>query len=378
MVIGIDITSIPYGTGVSNYTLNLVHHLAKTNRHDQFKLFFSSLRLPLPHEIKYLSKKYSNVKIYHYRLPITLLEFLWNRLHFLPIETFIGRCDIFHTSDWTQPPTLTAKTIATIHDLTPFTHPQWHHPKTIATHHRKMALATKKCSGFICVSQNTLQDLLRLFPNISSKITRVIYEAAEDKYHHFLKLPLQDQTKKKQVIHRLYDLDKYILVQGTRQPRKNLNRTIEAFNLFCQKNPKSKLQLAITGKYGWGKDIDHLTNPFIKVLGYIPEKHMVALHAAAICLLFPSLYEGFGLPLVKAMQVGTPIITSHSSSLQEIAGNCALLVDPNSAKSISAAIEKVAKNSNLRSQLSRQAILRGQSFSWLQTANQTNDFYHHL
>lgn len=377
MIIGIDITSIPYGTGVGNYTLNLVKNLVKINRQDQFKLFFSSLRLPLPPEIKHL-ERYPNVKIYHYRLPVTFLEFLWNRLHIIPIETFIGRCHLFHTSDWTQPPTLMAKTVTTIHDLTPFVYPQWHHPRVIAAHRRKMNIAAKKCQGFICVSQNTRNDLLRLFPSISLQRTAVIYEAAEDKYQHFLKLSPSQQEEKKQVIQRLYDLDKYLLVQGTREPRKNLDRLIKAFNLFCQKNPYSKIQLAISGKYGWGKDIDHLANPSIKILGFIPEKHMVALHAAALCLVFPSLYEGFGLPLVKAMKVGTPIITSNSSSLQEIALNAAILINPNSIQDISVAIEKIAKSPRLRQQLSRRSTLRGQDFSWSATATQTNSFYHQI
>ena len=172
MIIGIDISSIPYGTGVSNYTLELTKNLIKIDKTNIYKLFFSSLRQPLPPEIKKL-KKYTNVKIYHFKLPITFLEILWNKLHIFPIEFFIGKCDIFHTSDWTQPPAKKAKLITTVHDLTPFLYPQWSNQKIISTHTQKMKLATKYCSHFICVSKNTQKDLLKLFPKIKPGITSV-------------------------------------------------------------------------------------------------------------------------------------------------------------------------------------------------------------
>lgn len=106
MIIGIDISSIPYKTGVSNYTLNLIRNLVKLDKINTYKLFYSSLRLPLPNEIIEIKKTHSNIKIYQFKLPPTFLQILWNQLHLFPIEIFIGKCDIFHTSDWTQPPTI--------------------------------------------------------------------------------------------------------------------------------------------------------------------------------------------------------------------------------------------------------------------------------
>lgn len=374
MIIGIDISSIPYSTGVSNYTLNLIRNLIKVNKNHTFKLFYSSLRLPLPTEIKNLNKN-TNVKIYQFKIPPTLLEILWNRLHILPVELFIGKCDLFHTSDWTQPPTIAAKTVCTIHDLTPFLYPQWHHPKVIKAHTNKMYWAAKKSDSFICVSQNTQKDLLKLFPKINIKKTCVIYEAAEDKYSQFLKLSPTIQQKKKEIIKKQYGLDKFFLAQGTREPRKNLKNLITAFDLYCKKFPKSKIELAITGKYGWGKDINSSNNCRIKILGFIPEKDMVALHATATCLIYPSFYEGFGLPILKSMKVGTPVITSNTSSLGEITNNSALLVDPHSVKEIAKAIEKIATSSSTRQSLIKKGIEHSKKFSWLQVAKETLNFY---
>jgi glycosyltransferase involved in cell wall biosynthesis len=374
MIIGIDVSSIAYGTGVSNYTLNLVRHLLKNNHQNTYKLFFSLLRQPLPKEISELSK-YKNVKIYHYRLPPTLLAILWNQLHILPIEFFIGKCDIFHTSDWTEPPALKAKTITTIHDLTPFLYPQWLPQKIIITHQHKMFWAVKECQHFICVSENSQKDLLKIFPQINPQKTSVIYEAAEDKYGEFLKLSPEIQNRKKTTIEKQYGLKKFILSQGTREPRKNLAKLIAAFNLYLQKFPKTKVELAITGKYGWGKDITALKNSQIKILGYIPEKDMAALHASALFLAYPSLYEGFGLPLVKSMKVGVPVLTSNTSSLPEIVGNSGILIDPNSIESIFQGLLKLLDSSIFRKKLSQKALRQSAKFSWDNTAKQTLEIY---
>lgn len=373
MIIGIDVSSVCYQTGVSNYTLNLVRNLLKIDKKNHYKLFYSSLRLPLPPEIKALTS-HKNISIYSYRLPPTLLQILWNQLRLFPIELFIGKCDIFHTSDWTQPPTLKAKTIATIHDLTPFIHPQWHQSKVIQAHRHKMYWATKKCVHFICVSQNTQSDLFKLFPKVNPSLTSVIYEAAESKYGQFLKLSLSNQQKKKEMIKKQYGLENFILAQGTREPRKNLDRLVQAFIAFKKKYPKTKIELAISGKYGWGSDVT-AKDPSIKILGFIPEKDMVALHASAICLAYPSLYEGFGLPIVKSLKVGTPVITSNISSLPEIANDSAILVDPTSVIQIQRAIEKIVHSQKLRQKLAQKGIEQSQKFSWLKTAKQTLQIY---
>jgi len=376
MIIGIDVSSIAYQTGVSNYTLNLVRNLINLDKSNHYKLFYSSLRLPLPKEIEELRLK-SNVTIYHFHLPPTLLQILWNQFHLFPIELFIGKCDIFHTSDWTQPPTIKAKTITTVHDLTPFLHPEWHHPKVIQAHKNKMYWAVKKCAKFICVSQNTFNDLIKLFPKIDKSKIEVIYEAAENKYGLFSKLSPEEKTKKINSIKKQYGLDDFILAQGTREPRKNLPRLIEAFTQFKNKYPKTKIELAITGKYGWGEDIK-THDPNVKVLGFIPEKDIVTLHAASLCLAYPSLYEGFGLPIVKSFKVGTPVITSNNSSLAEISQNAAILVDPTSVEDIKKAIEKLVHSQKLRSELSQKGLKVSQQFSWTKTAQQTLQVYNQL
>jgi glycosyltransferase involved in cell wall biosynthesis len=377
MIIGIDISSLPYGTGVSNYTLNLVRNLLKIDKTNSYKLFFSSLRQPLPDDIVKL-KSHHNVKIYRYFIPPTILEILWNRFHKFPIELFIGKCDVFHTWDWTQPPTTNAKTVTTVHDFVPFLFPDTQHPKTISVFKKKLFWASRECSHFICVSRSTRTDLIRLFPQIPLDRISVIYEAAEDKFDHFQKLSSKDKQQKMSVISKQYGLNKFILAQGTREPRKNLDRLVKAFCLYKQHNPISKVELAISGKYGWGKDIKVPADNSIKILGYIPEKDMVALHASAICLVYPSLYEGFGLPIIKSMKVGAPVITSNVSSLPEIADKAAILINPTNIEEISNAIDKIIKSTTLRDSLIQKGLKQAQKFSWTKTAKDTLKTYESL
>ncbi len=377
MIIGIDVSAVAYGTGVSNYTLNLVSGLISQDRSNTYKLFFSSMRLPVPSDIIQLSKKYSNVQLYAFKLAPTLLHWLWNKLHLIPIEFFIGKCDVFHTSDWTQPPTLKAKLVTTVHDLTPFTHPQWHHPKVISTHTAKMKLAIKESSAIICVSQNTKSDFQKLFPRYKG-LVEVIYEAAEDKYSRFRSLSSPTKSQKISQIKKTYNLNNYILAQGTREPRKNLGRLIEAFKLYKQNNPKSTLELAIAGKYGWGQDIDHNLFPYIKILGYIPEKDMVPLHAGAFALAYTSLYEGFGLPVVKAFSLGIPLLTSNNSSLSEIASDAAILVDAESVESIFQGLQKIINSTATRQSVVKKGLIRAKLFSWKITSKQTLKTYSKL
>ncbi|MBU3935351.1 glycosyltransferase family 4 protein [Patescibacteria group bacterium] len=372
MIIGIDISSTQYGTGVSDYTLNLVKNLIKIDHKNTYKLFFASLRHDPP---QFPSQ--NNLELYHFHLPLNVFEILFNRFH-LPIELFIGQCDIFHSSDWTQPSALKTKIVTTVHDLTPFINPSWHHPKVVSVHHRKMKLATRFCSHFICVSQNTQADLLRLFPQIDPQKTSVIYEAAPEEYRQFRLLTQTQKTKIKSQIKTKYHLDQFLLAQGTREPRKNLDRLIKAFASYKKSHPQSKLQLAITGKYGWGQDISKNPHPDIKILGFVPNTDLLPLHATSYALIYPSLYEGFGLPVLKSLSLGTPVITSSTSSLPEVAGLAALYINPLSVKSIALAIQKIVSSPQAYAKLSQSAILQAEKFSWTNTAKETLEIYKNL
>jgi len=153
MRIGIDISQMAYqGTGVGNYTKNLVKELLKIDKKNKYIFFFSSLRRQPP----------NLPGIRAFRLPPTLLDILWNRLHICPIEWFIGEVDVFLSSDWLQPPSKKAKLVTTIHDLTPWIYPKTMHPKIVSTHKRRMKWIKKECSAVLCDSESTKRDVMKI------------------------------------------------------------------------------------------------------------------------------------------------------------------------------------------------------------------------
>lgn len=175
MKVGIDISQIAYqGTGVANYTKNLVKNLLKISakggpasgrdKKNEYVFFFSSLRRKPP--------KLPHLRAF--KIPPTILEFLWNRLHICPIEWFIGKVDVFFSSDWMQPPTLKAKKVTTIHDLSVWKFPEAFHSKIVAVHKRRMRWVKKECDAIICDSQATKKDVREILKIPERKI-KVIY-----------------------------------------------------------------------------------------------------------------------------------------------------------------------------------------------------------
>ena len=307
MKVGIDISSIIYGTGVSNYTQELINHLGPMVDLKTFK--FS-------------------------RYPLSIMEFLWNRLHILDVETFIGKIDIYHASDWTQAPSK-AKKVTTIHDLTPFLYPAETDPKIVDVHTAKMKWAVRECDAFICVSQSTAQDLKLRF-NVQDSRIKVIYEAMPSKF--MLKPQITKYTN-------------YVLAIGSRQPRKNIDRLKKACDLIKQK-------LIIVGE---GSD-----------MGYVTDQDLVNLLAGASAFVYPSIYEGFGLPILEAFYHKTPVACSNTSSLPEVAGEAAVYFDPYNVEQMARAITEAIKNKEKLVTLGTKQLAK---FSWEKCAKETLEIY---
>lgn len=171
MKIGIDISQTAYpGTGVANYTRNLVTALLRMDKKNEYILFFSSLRKKCPMVIS----DFPNASLKTFKFPPTLLDFLWNRLHICPIEWFVGKVDVFLSSDWLQPPTARARKVTTIHDLIVYKHPEGLAKKIIAVQKRKLAWVKKEADAVICDSLSTKKDATEIL-GISEKKLRLVY-----------------------------------------------------------------------------------------------------------------------------------------------------------------------------------------------------------
>ena len=173
MKIGIDISQAIYeGTGVADYVRGLVGALLAADRKNEYVLFFANGNKQI--ENSTWKRHTSNVQIKSFRIPISILEFLWNRLHIAPIEWFIGNVDVFYTSDWIEPPTIRAKKITTIHDLSVLKVPETFDKKIVAVHSRKLQWVKKESSAILCDSEATKKDVMELL-GIKEERLHVVY-----------------------------------------------------------------------------------------------------------------------------------------------------------------------------------------------------------
>ncbi len=319
MKVGLDISSIIYGTGVSNYTLELLQHLPQ----DIAVPFGFSLRRRQDHFLPF---------------PPTLMHYLWNKLHIVNVETLIGKIDVYHSSDWTQGPSR-AKKVTTVHDLSPFLYPAETDSQIVVVHTARMKWVVKECDKIICVSNSTANDLQRLFPNTVGR-TVVIPEALPSKY-----LSLKPQITKNA---------NYVFAIGTRQGRKNIDRLKAA----CAKLGQKLITV------GEGSDI-----------GYVSDQDLVNYLAGASAFVYPSLYEGFGLPILEAFYYKVPVACSNTSSLPEVAGDAAAYFDPLSVESMAVGIIQAIKD---RDRLIAAGSNQLAKFSWDKAAQETLKVYKSL
>ena len=347
MRIGIDISQIVYGTGVSAYTENLVKNLLKTDQENEYLLFAGALRRKQD-----ILKVFSQTRVFP--IPPTLADIIWNRMHVFKVEKLIGKVDVFHSSDWTQPPTKAFK-VTTVHDLLPLKFPKYIHPKIVSVHKRRLEWVKKEVDRIIAPSEATKEDLLHL--GIAEGKIRVISEAPV--YSHASRKEV-DEVKRKYKIR-----TKYLLAVGL-SPYKNTERIIKAFDLV---GGGKDLKLVIAGQPDF---VDIKERRGIMFVGFVPDTELAALYTGAEVLVFPSLYEGFGLPILDAFNCRTPVVTSNLSSMPEVAGDAAVLVDPYDANSIAEGIEKVLRG---KKGFVDRGTKRVKEFSWQKTAEETLKVY---
>ncbi|MCJ7827980.1 glycosyltransferase family 4 protein [Patescibacteria group bacterium] len=365
MKIAIDISQLVYGTGVSFYTRNLVLSLAKLDQKNDYLLFGYSFRQMLllksfVEEVKKINPRFESCL---FQIPPSLVELIGNGLHRFFIEKFIGPIDVYHSSDWVQFPSQAFK-VTTLHDFSFYTFPQSAHPKIVSVMNRRLKWVESEVDWLIAVSKATARAGVELAGLKRTKMS-VVYEAPAVRGSLGEK-PVEKMREK-------YGLkENFFLSVANLDPRKNLKTIIEAFGLFSQK--RFDWSLLIVGKVGWDslKSLGVKNRDRVVLAGYVPEADLVELYVQSAGLVYPSLEEGFGLPILEAMRAQTPVLTSNCSSLSEVAGQAAVLVNPRSVEAVVHGLERLVVEREKLVELGRKRVAE---FSWEKAAQETLRVY---
>ena len=377
MVIGIDVTAaLTQGGGIGRYTRELVTALAEVDPVNRYRFFSARppATLPVPNPLPQAEN------VLHRPAPLDerWLYRLWYRMRLpLPVQWVTGQLDLFHSPDFVLPPVNgRIPTLLTVHDLS-FIHYPHVFPERLVTYlNQVVPWSIGRASHILADSAATRNDLLNIWQVPPEKVT-VLYSGVHERFQ-----PVED-VGKITAVRQKYHLDSwpYLLSVGTLQPRKNYQMLIRAFAPLVNKVPH---HLVISGGKGWLYD-DMLAEVArqglqerVHFIGFVDDADLPTLYSEATLFAFPSLYEGFGLPLLEAMGCGTAVLTANSSSLPEVAGDAAQQLPPQDQVAWTEAMHTLLTDANLRAALALAGHQQAARFSWKASARQLLKIYEQL
>ncbi len=363
ITLGIDVTPILYNRGVSRYTTNIIRALTKLSDAPDIRLFGSSFRAN--RQLTSMSKQLgtevgSKHKPSIMAFPPSFLKTMWYQANRLHIESLMPKVDVFHAWEELIPPSYKTPIVATIHDLALFKFEEIAHPKTKEKHTLALKRLLSINAHVMAVSQQTKRDLLELF-SFPEDHVHVVPEAVP-----FEVLFPKEKLLSMEELKRFGITKPFFLWVGVNEPRKNLMRAIEAWRKFSK-----DFDFAIVGSAGVS---EVKPEQGLKLLSGVGMVELASLYNNAQLLLFPSLYEGFGLPILEAFYYGCPVVTSNISAMAETAADAGFLVSPTEVDSIQAGINDALKKGKLPA-VQKKMKDCVESFSWEKSAKMTLEVY---
>jgi glycosyltransferase involved in cell wall biosynthesis len=362
-------------TGVGYHTLHLVRALLALEDGPAVRLFASSAKAApaLLGELGAAADGFTFV-----RCPTRLKLNLWLRLGWPGIERFTGPVDIAHGTFHLTPASRCARRVVTVHDLACLRLPDAHTAESRAQHERLLRHAVDHADALIAVSQNTREDLIALLGAAPERVHVVPNGVCLAEFMGSFPSEVLAAAKEK------FGMGgRYLLHLGTLEPRKNLVRLIEAYAAVRATAPDCP-QLVLAGAKGWLYDEVFETIARLGLggavvhTGHVTREEVVALLRGAEGLAYPSLYEGFGLPVLEAMAAGTPVLTSNTSSLPEVVGDCGLLVDPEDVAALAAGLDRLVTDRAHVEALAVRGRERAAQFTWGASARALDQVYRTL
>ena len=352
--------------GIGTYIRNLLRHLSRIDSTTEYVMLCRAEDCGMTEELgANFRAVVEPVKAYSIREQFQI-----------PLDLRREKIDLFHAPHYVLPPLTPCKAIVTIHDCIHLRFPQYL-PNKLGYAYARGALwtATHRANRVLTVSEASKRDILKYFRVPNEKID-VIYNAIDERFGQ-----TPDPLEVARVRERYQLNDPFVLYAGNIKPHKNIERVIESFHLLRRGGGMEQVKLLIIGdeisKYATLRRAVHRykLHKHVRFFGFVPDRTLAILYRLAGVFVFPSLYEGFGLPPLEAMASGTPVITSNVSSLPEVVGDAALLVDPHDAAAIADAMRRVLSDASLREDLKRRGLVRAGDFSWERSVRRVHEIY---
>lgn len=365
MNIAIDYSAaVRQRAGIGRYTRSLISALAQLDSTNDYTLL-------APRDALYLEAARAlppNFRLVRAPLNERALVGLWQRARLpLPVELLTGRADVFYSPDFVLAPSRARKKVLTVHDLSFKRLPETAVPKLKWYLDGAVPRSVARADLILADSKATRRDLIDFFNTPPARV-QTLYAGCDPQF--------QRVTEPAELarVRRQYRLDKpFLLHVGTVEPRKNLVRLIQA---FCQMPQHQEFELLIAGGRGWLYDEIYAApekfgvSASIRFLGFTPDADLPALYSLAELFVYPSLYEGFGLPVLEAMACGAAVVTANNSSLPEVAGDAAALVDAHDVEQLAWTMQRLLDDASWRAALQARAVERARGFSWQTSAAQ--------
>jgi glycosyltransferase involved in cell wall biosynthesis len=382
MKIGIAYTSAVWqGAGIGRYTRELIRAVVSQSRSFEYVLFYAARglneRQHFLSDLRRLQADFPHVRTAPIPLSPRRLTQFWQRLRVpLPVEVFTGRIDVLHAPDFVMPPTR-APALVTVHDLSFLVYPQFAARGMARYLSDAVPRSVRRASMVLADSEATRHDLGRFLHLPPERVT-VVYPGVSPAFQ-----PLPPEVY--EPVRRNYGLtNDFLLFVSTLSPRKNIVRIVEAFAALIADGQRPTLDLVLVGQRGWMYEeifaiIERLQlGERVRLLDFVNDSDLPALYNAAVACVYPSLYEGFGLPALEALACGTPLVTAHNSSLTEIAEGVAVLADAQDTASIANGISRVLDDADLRARFRAAGLERAKQFTWERAAEQVLACYQQL